>query len=501
MTAVASRAAAAPPGPLPRRLILLLLAAGLALGGLAGLLLGPRSPSPGPSTAGDPALAADFRSTLATGDGFGAVSLARLRDGRVSYAGLAPAGSPLPDPQTRFELGSVTKTMTGLLLADAVTRGEMRLDAPVATYLPELAGSAAGAATLAQLAAHSSGLPGLPAGRTVPGLLAAWGATNPYDVSRATLLRLARDTPVRAPGRYAYSNLGMALLGHAEARAARAADWPTLASQRLLGPLGMTRTTFVLHADQQPPAAGTAAPHRASGWPTASWWGEGYAPAGSSTWTTAEDLIRYAQAILDGTAPGLAALQPRADATDGRIGLAWFTSRVLDRELLWHNGATGGSRSMLTLDRASGQAVLVLNASTRWVDHPGLQLGAAGPGDPVRPTDRPDAGYPLYAVTAAGLVLLVSGLRLLVASARDRTAVLGGLFSAAAGLVLLRVHGPWAFVPAELWSTLVGLATVGVGLAVVRARTLPWCPDRRRSAARASAALSAAVLLLALWSA
>jgi CubicO group peptidase (beta-lactamase class C family) len=44
-----------------------------------------------------------------------------------------------------------------------------------------------------------------------------------------TLLQLTRDTPLATPGRFAYSNLGMSLLGHAEARAAGAADWPVLA--------------------------------------------------------------------------------------------------------------------------------------------------------------------------------------------------------------------------------------------------------------------------------
>ena len=491
-----------PTAPTPRRrALVLLLAVGLVLGGLAGLLLGPRSPSPGAAVAGDAALAADFRSTLADDHGLGAVSLARFRSGQVTYAGLAPEGTPLPSPQTRFELGSVTKTMTGLLLADAVTRGEMTLDAPLQTYLPELAGTAAGAATPVQLATHSSGLPPLPAGRTLRGLLAGWGATNPYDVSTAELLRLTRDTPVRPPGRYAYSNLGMALLGHAEARAAGATDWPALAQQRLLGPLGMTATTFVTRADPQPPVAGTAAPHRANGWPTASWWGEGFAPVGSSTRTTAEDLMRYARAVLAGTAPGLAALQPRSDASDGRIGLAWFTSRVLDQELLWHNGATGGSRSMFILDRASGQAVVVLNASDRWIDRPGLQLGAARPGATLQAADRPAAGYPLIAAAAAGLVLLVSGLRTLVAAAPHRAAQLGGLLSALAGLVLLRVRGPWVFVPAELWSALVGLTLAGVALGIARARTLPGLPERRRAGAVTSVVVSAAVLALAIWSA
>ena len=114
--------------------------------------------------------------------------------------------------------------MTGMLLADAVQRGEMRREAPVSDYLPELAGTPAGTATLDQLATHHSGLPGLPSHPPALSVLALWGNANPYAMSIETLLQLTRDTPLGAPGRFAYSNLGMSLLGHAQARAAGAAD-------------------------------------------------------------------------------------------------------------------------------------------------------------------------------------------------------------------------------------------------------------------------------------
>jgi CubicO group peptidase (beta-lactamase class C family) len=253
--------APAAPGPYRRRrLVLLAVVAGLLLGGLVGLLLGPHSLRPGPRISGDQSLAGDFRATLDSARGLASVEVARLRDGKVTYAGLAPDGTVPPTPQTPFELGSITKTMTGMLLADAVRRGEMRHDAPVSDYLPELLGTPAGAATLDQLATHHSGLPALPFNPPWSLVLAVWGNANPYGMSVETLLQLTRDTPLGTPGSFAYSNLGMSLLGHAEARAAGAADWPALARQRLLVPLGMTNTTFVTAADQIP--AGTVIPHK-----------------------------------------------------------------------------------------------------------------------------------------------------------------------------------------------------------------------------------------------
>ena len=327
-TAVVTEPATGPPaapGPYRRRrLVLLAVVAGLLLGGLVGLLLGPHSLHPGPRISGDQSLAGDFRATVDSARGLASVEVARLRDGKVTYAGLAPDGTVPPTPQTLFELGSITKTMTGMLLADAVRRGEMRHDAPVSTYLPELVGTPAGTATLDQLATHHSGLPALPSNPPRSLVLAVWGNANPYAMSVDTLLQLTRDTPLATPGRFAYSNLGMSLLGHAEARAAGAADWPALARQRLLVPLGMTNTTFVTAADQIP--AGTATPHKDNGWRAPHWYGAAFTPAGSSTYTTAEDMMEFARALVEGQAPGLAALDPVADADQGRIGLAWITS-------------------------------------------------------------------------------------------------------------------------------------------------------------------------------
>ncbi len=107
----------------------------------------------------------------------------------------------------------------------------------------------------------------------------------------------------------------------------------------------MTNTTFVTVADQIP--AGTATPHKENGWRAPHWYGAAFTRAGTSTYTTAEDMMKYARAVVERQAPGLAALEPVADADEARIGLAWITSQMSGRTLTWHNGGTGGYRSML----------------------------------------------------------------------------------------------------------------------------------------------------------
>jgi CubicO group peptidase (beta-lactamase class C family) len=487
-----------PPGLRRWRPVLLAVVAGLALGGLVGQVLGPRALSLGPLTSGDQVLAGDFRATLASDRGLASVQVARLRDGQVTYAGLAPDGTAPPTPQTPFALGSITKTMTGLLLTDAVQRGEMRLDAPVSDYLPELAGTPAGTATLDQLATHHSGLPGLPSDLPASSVLAVWGNANPYEMSVQELLRLTRDTPRDTPGRFAYSNLGMSLLGHAEARAAGAPDWPALARQRLLVPLGMTNTTFVTTAGQLP--AGAAPPHKENGWRAPHWYGAAFTPAGSSTFTTAEDMMKYTRAIIEGKAPGLAALEPVADAGEDRVGLAWMATQAFGGTLTFHNGGTGGYRTMLALDQQTGQAVLVLNSSTRSVDDPALQLASAAATAELQPTALPGLSPGLLGAFLLGLFLLGAGTVALLRW-RHHIAAVRGAVHTVAGLLLLRLHGPWALLPADLWSALAGLALASVIIGSLRLTTQPAGPERRRWASQASLGFAVLVLLALLWTA
>ena len=477
-----------------RALLVMGVIGGLLTGTLLGLTVGPKTPTLGTASTGDPVLVADVRAVLVDDRGLDTLSVARIRAGQVAFAGLGRTDDGPPTPQTRYELGSITKTFTGLLLADAVQRGEMALEDPLSTHLPELAGTAAGDVTLFELATHSSGLPALAPTGSGP-LLAAVANANPYDISVAELLDATRSVELKNPGEYAYSNLGMSLLGHAEVRATGAADWPALVSQRLLTPLSMTATTFAASEADIPD--GAVRGRRDNGWRAPYWYGQAYMPSGSSTWTTAEDMAKYAWAVLTEQAPGMAAMQPEAEAEDGQIGLAWQMTEFSDREITWHNGGTGGMHAVLALDRERGQGVIVLSNTTRSLDRAGLAL-AASDGPPAA-VDRPALpSLPTLIAFAVGLAFLISFVRAAL-HGEDRLAVAIGLLSGVSGLLVLLAYGPWTFAPASIWGSLTGEAAALAAYAVLRARDLPTMPAQRPALGWLNAAVSLIVLALVIY--
>jgi CubicO group peptidase (beta-lactamase class C family) len=150
---------------------------------------------------------------------------------------------------TVFEIMSITKVLTSLLLADMVVRGEVAFDDPVARYLPQALRERGRPVRLIDLATYSSGLPNMP-GNMAPD----WYAhPNPMgDYTQARLFEfLASHVPKYEPGtHYAYANLGFGLLGIALARRA-GKSYEELLVERVCDPLGLADTRITLTARMQ----------------------------------------------------------------------------------------------------------------------------------------------------------------------------------------------------------------------------------------------------------
>ena len=297
--------------------------------------------------------------TLAAAGPVGCAAVLVTRDSdcpggmRAVHSGAGRSGRPglAVTRDTRFEIGSVTKVFTGLILADMVVCGETGLDATLGTLLG-LPGRAGGAITLRALATHTSGLP-----RLVPG----WRMTarvltahpNPYrgiDLARAASA-LERHPPA-APGIFRYSNLGYQLLGAALAAAA-GHTWPDLVRQRICVPLGLTATGVE-------PDAGTARGHDQAGLPVP-YWDSSALPGAGALVSCAADLEAFVRAQLDPgrTELGEAIRLSRTSHTGGRairpVGLGWMLDTTPAGSLAWHNGGTGGFGAVLAVAGQPGQ--------------------------------------------------------------------------------------------------------------------------------------------------
>ena len=294
----------------------------------------------------------------------------------VGYGRLATEDPRVPDGDTVFEIGSITKAFTAILLADLAGEGAVELETPVQRLLgPDVTVPTRNGAeiTLLHLATHSSGLPRLPAN------LRPANAANPYaDYTVAQLheflssYELERDIGETVE----YSNLGAGLLGHVLALN-QETDYETLVSTRLLEPLGMSDTSISLSSSQQ---ERLAVGHSVQLRPVANWDLPTLAGAGALR-STVNDMLTFVEANLGlGESPLQAAMAvthaPRRDfaAPNMQIGLGWITRGGLGRELHWHNGGTGGYRSFLGFDLESGTGVVVLSNSGDGVDDLGFHL-------------------------------------------------------------------------------------------------------------------------------
>ena len=264
------------------------------------------------------------------------------------------------DDLTVYELGSISKVFTSLLLADAVVRGEIELEATAdvanaaGIRLPSYEGRSI---QWIDLSTHRSGLP------RIPGNLEVTSLKNPYERydSKKAASALADLKLARKPGdSQEYSNFAASVLGYLIAENAKT-TYQELLRDRIAKPLGMNDCTVDLTSDQK---KRFAVPHDQPGSPTSAW---SFAdlPGAGGIHATMFDMMRFAKAQLSppsgkmGEAIELAWKQhSTAEESSSATGLGWMIHA--DGETHWHNGGTGGSRSAIFINRRIKSAVIVL---------------------------------------------------------------------------------------------------------------------------------------------
>jgi len=266
-------------------------------------------------------------------------------------------------PDSIFEIGSISKTFTTLLLARMVAEGKVKLDDPVRELLPPgaVAKPEGPEITLFDLAIQHSGLP------RMPDNFKPADPTNPYaDYRAADLYRFLASHGVAKPPAppFLYSNLGVGLLGQALANRA-GMSYASLLQQEIAGPLGLKDTIVTLSPEQRSRfIQGRDLEHH----PAHAWDLDALAGAGAIR-STAGDMLTYLEAHLHPEkVPAFSAAlaqthELRADAGPGmRIALAWLN--VTAKEFYWHNGGTGGYSSYAFFDPKNDCAAIVLFNAT-----------------------------------------------------------------------------------------------------------------------------------------
>lgn len=287
--------------------------------------------------------------------------------------GLTQKNGKSVDQHTVYEIGSISKTFTATLLAQAVLDGKIKLDDPVVKYLPagvKMPRYDDKEIVIGQLSDHSSSLPRMPDNFTPA------DPANPYkDYTIQQLYDFLQTVVLTRPigSHFEYSNLAVGLLGHILA-SEEGTSFEQLLSKTITGPLGMHETAVTLSSTMKNNLAyGHDRGQQVSNWDIITLAGAG------GIRSTTEDMLKYLGAEL-GLVPSpafqaMTLTQQQRHSLDGNnIGLAWFITDSPSGKIYSHGGGTGGYTTFAGYCKDTKTGVVVLTNSTAGADDIGMHL-------------------------------------------------------------------------------------------------------------------------------
>ena len=291
---------------------------------------------------------------------------------RFFSSGLTEQGGSPVNEETLFEIGSLTKLFTALLLSVLDEEGTVNMDAPVSRYLPESRSylqKEGHPVTLRHLASHTSGLPRIPAD------MGRFDMMNPYAAfGEDELMACIKASPLKGaflPGEaYGYSNLGYGLLGYLLERAGQK-PYEELLREKVLTPLGLNRTRISADGLEM------AHPHGLFHNPVPAWDFDVLAGCGALK-SSARDLVRFLSLVMDLEEDPLQksvkrTLKEECPLESGKDGdyicLGWHKLTLADGESYYiHDGGTGGSRSFMIFHEGKRKGAVILTNSAQSQD-------------------------------------------------------------------------------------------------------------------------------------
>ncbi len=280
----------------------------------------------------------------------------------------------IPDKETIMEIGSITKTFAGLLVAQAVQDGKLSLQDDIRKYLP---GNYSNLVfnnvpiTVQHLLTHTSGLPRLPDDLSNQ---PDYNTLNPYkNYSKQMMLDYLHQVKMeQQPGTTSsYSNYGTALLSIILEQACHK-SFATLLDEQVLKPLGMSNTFIDVPQDKANQQATVYnGSHEVLRWQL----GDMVAAGGLSS--NVQDMLAYLTAQYQQQTPAIKQSQEVLFRENVKQGTAclWVVTTLKDgKHLIWHNGATGGSTAFCGFIPETGDRIVILSNSNESVDQLAIQL-------------------------------------------------------------------------------------------------------------------------------
>ncbi|MDN5721500.1 serine hydrolase [Corynebacterium sp.] len=324
-----------------------------------GMYVSQGKPELSTDVSGDPGLIADSRPQL--GGVRDSVAVCEVNGADTAQAFFGSSGV------RQYEIASLSKIVTGELLAESVRRGEVQLNAKVGDFL-DLQDSPVSDVTLSELATHTSGLGYWGDDDRDHGLGVWWtttvrGNTAVHDMSVPDLLDRARRDPLSTRGQYRYSNIGFALLGQALAQAA-GTDYADLLATRATRPLGMSATRLGSPSDRNRMRGYSTGGRHVPAWNLGA-----YGPSGGII-STPDDMCRFARYLAGpdpGNGVGMSARVPvNTDSSGNGSGLGWNTRQIGGSRVAWKEGQTGGYASAVAT--VPGYSLVILSNTAVPVD-------------------------------------------------------------------------------------------------------------------------------------
>lgn len=275
-----------------------------------------------------------------------------------------------------FEIGSISKTFTTILLSEQVLKGNMKLSDAISKYLPEgvkVPTRNGKEITLKDLATHSSGLPRMPDNFTPA------NPNNPfadYSVKQVYSFLSTHELSRDIGESYEYSNYGMGLLGHIlELKSGK--GYEALMIEKIANTYGMDDTRIVF----TPAMKARLAKGHAAGREVENWDINSLAGAGGIR-STASDMVKFIKANMTAQdTPISKAMQLSHQsaysntAQNFEMGLGWhYASTGDNNKVIWHNGGTGGYKAFSGFIEGTQKGVVVLTNSTESIDALGLAV-------------------------------------------------------------------------------------------------------------------------------